>query len=53
MQEEGMKREVEEEGRSQEKKRKVVEEAPPSYWDWLPPKLKEDIEKKAFYALIQ
>ena len=50
-----MKREVNEEGGggSQEKKRKVVEEAPPSYWDWLPPEVKEDIEKKALYALIQ
>ena len=46
------KREVEG-GGSQEKKRKVVEQAPLSYWNWLPPELKEDIEKKALYALIQ
>ena len=51
--EERMKREVEGEGGSQEKKRKVVEDAPPSYWNWLPPELKEDIEKKTLYALIQ
>ena len=52
--EERVKREVEEEqGGSQEKKRKVVEQAPPSYWDWLPPELKEDVEKKALYGLIQ
>ena len=53
MQEERTKREVEEEGGSQDKKRKVLEQAPPNYWDWLPPELKEDIEKKAFCALIQ
>ena len=47
------KREVEGEGGSQEKKRKVLEDAPPSYWNWLPPELQEDIEKKALYALIQ
>ena len=48
------KREVEEgEGGSQEKKQKVMQEAPPSYWDWLPLELKEDIEKKSLYALIQ
>ena len=35
------------------KKRKVAEQAPPSYWDWLPPELQEDVEKKALYALIQ
>ena len=51
--EERAKREVEGEGGSQEKKRKVVENAPPSYWDWLPPELKEDVQKKALYALIQ
>ena len=53
--EESAKREVEGEGEggSQEKKRKVVEDAPPSYWDWLPLELKEDVEKKALYALIQ
>ena len=51
---ERMKREVDEgQGGSQEKKRKVVENAPPSYWDWLPPELKEEVEKKALYALIQ
>ena len=51
---ERVKREMEEgEGGSQEKKRKVVEQAPPSYWDWLPPELQEDVEKKALYALIQ
>ena len=53
MADERVKREVEGEGGSQEKKRKVVENAPPSYWNWLPPELKEDIEKKALYALIQ
>ena len=48
------KREVEErQGGSQEKKQKVMEQAPSSYWDWLPPELKEDVEKKALYALIQ
>ena len=48
------KREVEEgEGGSQEKKQKVMQEAPPSYWDWLPLELKEDIEKKSLYALIK
>ena len=47
------KREVEGEGGSQEKKRKVLEDAPPSYWNWLSPELQEDIEKKALYALIQ
>ena len=52
-QEERAKREVEGEGGSQEKKRKVADQAPPSYWDWLPPELKEDVEKKALYALIQ
>ena len=51
--EERVKREVEGQGGSQEKKRKVVEDAPPSYWDWLPPELKEEVEKKALYALIQ
>ena len=51
--EERAKREVEGEGGSQEKKRKVSEQAPPSYWDWLPPELKEDVEKKALYGLIQ
>ena len=54
MQEERKKREVkEEQGGSQEKERKVVKQALPSYWDWLPPELKEDVEKKALYALIQ
>ena len=52
-QDERAKREVEGEGGSQEKKRKVAEQAPPSYWNWLPPELKEDIEKKALYGLIQ
>ena len=52
-QDERAKRDVEGEEGSQEKKRKVVEDAPPSYWNWLPPELKEDIEKKALYALIQ
>ena len=54
--EERVKREVEERrggGGSQEKKRKVAEQAPPSYWDWLPPELQQDVEKKALYALIQ
>ena len=52
--EERVKREVEEgQGGSQEKKRKVAEQAPPSYLDWLPPELKQDVEKKALYALIQ
>ena len=51
--EERAKRDVEGEGGSQEKKRKVAEQAPPNYWDWLPPELKEDVEKKALYALIQ
>ena len=46
-------REVEEEqGGSQEKKRKVVEQAP-QLLDWLPPELKEDVQKKALYALLQ
>ena len=53
IEQERAKREVEGEGGSQEKKRKVVEQAPLSYWNWLPPELKEDIEKKALYALIQ
>ena len=55
MEEERVKRELEEggEGGSQEKKSKVADQAPPSYWNWLPPELKEDIEKKALYALIQ
>ena len=52
-QDERAKREVEGEGGSQEKKRKVVEQAPPSYWDWLPLELQMDVEKKALYALIQ
>ena len=48
------KREMEEgQGGSQEKKPKVAEQAPSSYWDWLPPELKQDVEKKALYALIQ
>ena len=48
MQEERKKREVkEEQGGSQEKERKVVKQALPSYWDWLPPELKGDVEKKA------
>ena len=48
------KRDLEEgEGGSQEKKTKVAEQAPPSYWDLLPPELKEEVEKKALYALIQ
>ena len=52
--EERTKREMEEgQGGSQEKKRKVLEQAPPSYWDWLPPELQMDVEKKALYALIQ
>ena len=53
--EESAKRDLEGEGEggSQEKKRKVVEDAPPSYWDWLPLELKEEVEKKALYALIQ
>ena len=40
-------------GGSQEKKPKVREQAPSSYWDWLPPELKEEVEKKALYGLIQ
>ena len=53
-QDERAKREMEEgEGGSQEKKQKVLEQAPSSYWDWLPPELKEDVEKKALYGLIQ
>ena len=52
--EERVKRELEEgEGGSQEKKQKVLQEALSSYWDWLPPELQEDVEKKALYALIQ
>ena len=51
--EERAKRDVEGEGGSQEKKRKVAEPAPSSYWDWLPPELKEEVEKKALYGLIQ
>ena len=47
------KREVEGEGGSQEKKRKVAEQAPPCYWDWLPAELKEEVQKKALYALIE
>ena len=52
---ERVKRELEEggEGGSQEKKSKVLEQAPPSYWDWLPPELQEEVEKKALYGLIQ
>ena len=55
MEEERVKRELEEggEGGSQEKKPKVAEQAPPSYWDWLPTELKEDVEKKALYGLVQ
>ena len=48
-----MKKEGEEGGGSQEKKRKVADQAPSSYWDWLPPELKQEVEKKALYALIQ
>ena len=52
--EERVKRDLEEgQGGSQEKKSKVADQAPPSYWDWLPPELKEDVEKKALYSLIQ
>ena len=52
--EERAKRDLEEgEGGSQEKKSKVAEQVPSSYWDWLPPELKQDVEKKALYALIQ
>ena len=40
-------------GGSQQKKPKVREQAPSSYWDWLPPELKEEVEKKALYGLIQ
>ena len=51
---ERVKRELEEgEGGSQEKKQKVLEQALSSYWDWLPPELQMDVEKKALYALIQ
>ena len=51
---ERVKRDLEEgQGGSQEKKLKVVEDAPPSYWDWLPPELKVEVEKKALYGLIQ
>ena len=50
---ERVKREMEEGGGSQEKKRKVADQAPSSYWDWLPPELKEEVEKKALYGLIQ
>ena len=52
--EERAKRDLEEgEGGSQEKKSKVAEQAPSSYWNWLPLELQMDIEKKALYALIQ
>ena len=53
--EESAKRDLEGEGEggSQEKKAKVMEQVPPSYWDWLPAELKEEVEKKALYALIQ
>ena len=53
--EERAKRDLEEggEGGSQEKKVKVAEQEHPSYWDLLPPELKEEVEKKALYALIQ
>ena len=48
------KRDMEEgQGGSQEKKVKVTDQAPSSYWDWLPPELQVDVEKKALYALIQ
>ena len=48
------KRDLEEgQGGSQEKKLKVREQAPSSYWDWLPPELQVDVKKKALYALIQ
>ena len=54
MAEERAKRDLEEgQGGSQEKKSKVADQVPPSYWDWLPPELKEDVEKKALYGLIQ
>ena len=40
-------------GGSQEKKLKVAEQAPSSYWDWLPPEIQQEVEKKALFGLIQ
>ena len=52
--EERAKRDLEEgQGGSQEKKPKVAEQAPSSYWDWLPPEIQQEVEKKALYGLIQ
>ena len=39
--------------REPRKEKENVAGSSPNYWDWLPPELQMDIEKKALYALIQ
>ena len=39
--------------RQSRKEKKSHGASAPNYWDWLPPELQMDIEKKALYALIQ